>query len=58
MVEKSDCVLCCFNGIKKGGTYSTIKLAQSKNKQLLHIDLSENAPNGGNQLILFKDKIV
>ncbi len=58
MVEKSDCVLCCFNGVKKGGTYSTIKLAQSKNKQLLHIDLSENAPNGGNQLIFFKDKIV
>ncbi len=58
MVDNSDCVLCCFNGVKKGGTYNTIKFAQKQNKKLLHIDLSEKAKNGGNQLILFKEKIV
>lgn len=58
MVENSDCVLCCFNGIKKGGTYNTIKLAQSKGKKLLHIDLSPSAKNGGNEMIMFKDKII
>ena len=58
MVTNSDCVLCCFNGNKKGGTYNTIKLAQKLNKKLLHIDLSETAENGGNQMILFKEKVV
>ena len=57
-VEKSDCVLCCYNGVKKGGTYNTIKLAQSKRKLLLEIDLSEKSKNGGNQMIFFKDKII
>lgn len=58
MVDNSECVLCCFNGTKKGGTYNTIKLAQRKGKKLLHVDLSENAQNGGNQMIYFKDKVV
>ncbi|MBQ7408503.1 MAG: DUF1273 family protein [Clostridia bacterium] len=57
MVNKSDGVLCCWNGIKKGGTYYTIRIAQKNNKQLLYIDLSKNADNGGNCMIFFKDKI-
>ena len=58
MVENSDRVLCCYNGVKKGGTYNTIKLAQKQGKKLLHVDLSQNAKNGGNQMIFFKDKII
>ena len=58
MVQSSDCVLCCFNGEKKGGTYHTIKRAQALNKNLLHIDLSPKVKNGGNEMILFKNKIV
>ena len=58
MVDKSDAVLCCFNGVKKGGTYSTIKYAQKQGKNFLLIDLNEQAPNGGNQMLFFKDKII
>lgn len=58
MVNGSDCVLCCYNGVRKGGTYNTIKFAQKNNKKLLFINLSENAKNGGNELILFTDKII
>lgn len=58
MVNKSDCVLCCFSGVKKGGTYNTIRFAQKQGKKFLSIDLSLNPPNGGNQMIFFKDKII
>lgn len=58
MVNKSDCVLCCFNGIKKGGTYHTIKYAQKHQKDFLFIDLSQTAPNGGNQMILFRKTVI
>ena len=58
MVDKSDCVLCCFNGVKKGGTYSTIKYAQKQNKNFLLIDLSSEAPNGGNQMLFFRNKVI
>jgi len=57
MVEKSDALLACWNGTKRGGTYSTIKLAQRQGKDFLLIDLSENAENGGNQLIYFRNKL-
>ena len=40
MVDKSDAVLCCYNGAKSGGTYNTIKYAKRKNKPLFIIDLS------------------
>lgn len=58
MVNKSDCVLCCYNGKKSGGTYNTIKLAQRMNKKLLHVQICEEPKNGGNQIIMFLDKIV
>lgn len=57
MVGKSDGVLCCWTGKRSGGTFNTIKLAERLKKQLLLIDLRENAKNGGNSMLLFKDKI-
>ena len=58
MVNKSDCVLCCYNGKKSGGTYNTIKLAQKMNKKLLYVEISETPKNGGNQIIMFIDNLV
>lgn len=40
MVDKSDCVLCCYNGSKSGGTYNTIKYANKTHKPIIIIDLS------------------
>ena len=58
MLNKSDCVLCCYNGKKSGGTYNTIKLAQKMNKKLLYVEISEAPKNGGNQIIMFIDNLV
>lgn len=58
MVDKSDAVICCWNGDRKGGTFSTIKYAQTKRKKLLHLDLRKNAFNGGNSFILFLDNLI
>ena len=58
MVKNSDALLACWNGTRKGGTYNTIKFAQNLKKELLFIDLSENAPNGNNCMIYFKNKIL
>ncbi len=58
MVENSDALLVCWNGIKKGGTYSTAKHAIRQGKLLLHVDLREDAPNGANSLIYFKNRLV
>lgn len=58
MVNHSDALLVCWNGIKKGGTYTTAKLAIKQDKPLLHINVSENAPNGANCMIYFKNKLV
>lgn len=57
MVNNSDAVLVCWNGIKKGGTYHTAKLAMKQNKSLLYIDVSENALNGSDHMIYFKNKL-
>ena len=40
MVDCSDIVLAVWNGGKKGGTWQTIKYANSKNKKIdiIHID--------------------
>lgn len=38
MVESSDYVLAVWNGVKKGGTYYTIKLAKKKDKRVIIID--------------------
>lgn len=58
MVDKSDCVLCCYTGKKDGGTYNTITYAQKKNKKMLLIDLSPQPKNGGNKIIYYRDKII
>ncbi len=58
MVDKSEAVICCWNGDKKGGTFSTIKYAQSKHKKLLHLNLGKDAENGGNSMIIFLDNVI
>ena len=58
MISSSDALLVCWNGVKKGGTYSTIKYAQKQNKNFLLIDLSSEAPNGGNQMLFFRNKVI
>lgn len=58
MVDKSECVLCCYNGSRSGGTYQTIKYAQTKKRKLLLIDLSPAPKNGGNAMIFYREKIV
>lgn len=58
MVDESDCVLCCYNGSRGGGTYSTVKYAQTKKRKLLLLDLSQNAKNGGNAMLFYREKIV
>lgn len=58
MVDKSDVVICCWNGDRKGGTFSTVKYAQTKHKKLLFLNLKPNALNGGNSMIYFVEKLV
>ncbi len=41
MVDKSDLVLAIWNGKHSGGTWNTIKYAQSKNKKIRYIMLNE-----------------
>ena len=44
MVDKSDIILAVWNGEKKGGTWSTIEYALSKNKPIHYIMLNEIQP--------------
>ncbi len=39
MVDISELIIAAVNGIKKGGTWYTIKYAKSKNKTIELIDL-------------------
>jgi len=39
MVDKSELVIAVFNGIQKGGTWYTVKYAQSHNKPIEFVDL-------------------
>ncbi len=57
MVDNSDAVICCWNGDRKGGTFSTVKYAHTKRKKLLWLNLKPSAPNGGNSMIIFLDTL-
>lgn len=58
MIKKSDALLACWNGVKRGGTYSTIKLAQKTGKEFLLIEVGDGALNGGNKIIYFRNKLI
>lgn len=38
MVDNSDYVVACWDGVKKGGTWNCINYALKNNKKILHID--------------------